>query len=482
MNRGGPSGPRRGGRGYRGGGNNSNNAPPQSILQKQITKPRPEFSIVPLVLEGLSTTKFELNKLIVTQLPDAKLSDIQLNRNNGTFTLHAADVKSFNILLNGTAKLSSANEKATIRIPRTIQRILDTEKDAFVKNVDLDIDENDITTELSKNGFVAEKVSRIQKKDNSGSTQTVKITFADSQNRDSFVKVGLQIQHMHFLAERANQNMKPVQCFICLQFGHVSKYCKQGQNQICARCGEKHRQENCDKTNLPPVCCNCKGEHLAMSNDCPKFKEHQQKMKSTIEKYSATSSKTNMEKAPRLNDGSEFPGLPQSLANYPAEINEDLITQIITRVTESMTTILQEVTERMIDKINQRFKCLVDHLLARADTQLEDENLSDSETNETKREQTRTGNRKEDQQPRQNRRRNQQTSSQETASLDRIVGIERIPLQQTDAAAGLNNTPNNKYFYRPNSPSSKRKEISPNGPTKASKAKTKDHTTDSINV
>ena len=345
MNRGGTSGPRRGSRGNRGGGNNPNTAPQISIPIKQITKPRPEFSIVPLVLEGLSTTKVELNKLIVTQLTEAKLSDIQLNRNNGTFTLHAADIKSFNVLLNGTAKLSSENEKATIRIPRTIQRILDTEKDAFVKNVDLDIEENDIATELSKDGFSAKKVIRLQKKDNSGSTQTVKITFADIQNRDSFVKVGLQIQHMHFLAERANQNTKPVQCFNCLQFGHVWKYCKQGQKQICARCGENHRQENCDKTNLSPVCRNCKGAHLATSNDCPKFKEHQQKIKSTIEKYSAASSKTTVEKAPRLNDGSEFPGLSQSRANYPTEINEELITQIITRVTEFMTSILQEATE-----------------------------------------------------------------------------------------------------------------------------------------
>ncbi|CAF1104508.1 unnamed protein product [Didymodactylos carnosus] len=167
MSRGGrPRGSTRGGGGNRGNGNSSVDVPQKSISQQQTAQLKSEFSIAPLVLEGLSSTRIELNKLIVTQLPEEKLSDIQLNRNNGSFTLYAADVKSFNLLLNGASKLRTGSEQATIRIPRSIQRILNMDKDAFVKNVDLDIEDDDIRTELSKNGFNVEKLSRLQKRGN----------------------------------------------------------------------------------------------------------------------------------------------------------------------------------------------------------------------------------------------------------------------------------------------------------------------------
>ncbi|CAF0918471.1 unnamed protein product [Didymodactylos carnosus] len=85
MNRGGvPRGPRKGGRRNR--GNTVIEAPRESILKQPATNSKPDFSIAPLVLEGITATKVQLNKLILTQLPDAKLADIQLNRNTATST------------------------------------------------------------------------------------------------------------------------------------------------------------------------------------------------------------------------------------------------------------------------------------------------------------------------------------------------------------------------------------------------------------
>ncbi|CAF1684272.1 unnamed protein product [Rotaria magnacalcarata] len=53
---------------------------------------------------------------------------------------------------------------------------------------------------------------------------------------------------MHFNAEAASQNKKPVQCYICLQYNHATKYCKTKQ-QICANCGDNHRIEQCTAAN-----------------------------------------------------------------------------------------------------------------------------------------------------------------------------------------------------------------------------------------
>jgi hypothetical protein len=129
---------------------------------------------------------------------------------------------------------------AKVYVPRSIQRIKDTEKLAFVKRVDLEIPESRITEALKAVGLDVINVTRLTGKDGKTATQTVKISFSDVQNRNTFVHTGLQVDCMHFTAEPASQNTKPVQCYICLKYNHVAKYCKTKQ-QVCARCGDNHR-------------------------------------------------------------------------------------------------------------------------------------------------------------------------------------------------------------------------------------------------
>jgi hypothetical protein len=69
--------------------------------------------MAPLVLEGAKMNKLQLNDFIKTHLNEVKLHNIQLNR-TGTFTLYAADIKSFNKLLNDlTNALDMNNNKGT---------------------------------------------------------------------------------------------------------------------------------------------------------------------------------------------------------------------------------------------------------------------------------------------------------------------------------------------------------------------------------
>jgi hypothetical protein len=116
-----------------------------------------------------------------------------------------------------------------------------------------------------------------------------KKAFSDAHNRNSFVKIGLQIDAMHFAAEKANQNSNPTQCLKCMRFGHVAKYCK-APSSICARCGDKHSIEQCSNTNQKLCCSNCKGEHFATSKDCPLYKkQQQQRIHQTIDRYTTAS-------------------------------------------------------------------------------------------------------------------------------------------------------------------------------------------------
>jgi len=153
-------------------------------------------------------------------------------------------------------------------VPRSIQRVKETGNIAFVKTVDIEIPEGRITEALKNMGL---DVIRLTNKVRKVPTSTIKITFKDPQNRNTFVHTGLQVDSMHFIAEPAIQNTKPVQCYICLKYNHVSKYCKTKQ-QICARCGVNHHIDHCTAASDLLKCCDCKGNHLAISNDCSFYK------------------------------------------------------------------------------------------------------------------------------------------------------------------------------------------------------------------
>jgi hypothetical protein len=183
----------------------------------------------------------QLNDLIKQHLNDVKIHDIQLSR-SGSFTLYASDVSSLNRLLNDFTSILTVNgqQAAKLYVPRSIQRIKDTEKVAFVKRVDLEIPADRTTEALKKVGLDVINVTRLNSKDGNTPTRTIKITFNDPHNRNAFVQTGLQVDSMHFIAESASQNKKPVQCYICLQYNHLAMYCKTKQ-QVCAPCGDNHR-------------------------------------------------------------------------------------------------------------------------------------------------------------------------------------------------------------------------------------------------
>lgn len=67
-------------------------------------------------------------------------------------------------------------------------------------------------------------------------------------------------------------------CFKCLQYGHISKYCK--NQTTCRHCTEPgHTNKECPKKKEPSKCLNCKlrkknHEHSTMDTNCPEYKRN----------------------------------------------------------------------------------------------------------------------------------------------------------------------------------------------------------------
>lgn len=92
-------------------------------------------------------------------------------------------------------------------------------------------------------------------------TQAVAITFASSSSLPEHVylkKWRLPVQVY----------VPPVkQCFRCLRYGHMAKYCK--NNVRCSICTEGHSFKECTKPTSEATCVHCGGPHIAISGSCP---------------------------------------------------------------------------------------------------------------------------------------------------------------------------------------------------------------------
>lgn len=338
------------------------------------------FSIAPLILEGVKLNKLQLNDILRQQLKDVKIANIQLAR-SGAFTIYAIDVQSFNRLLNEMSSTLSKNGQpdAKIYVPRSIQRIKDTEKLAFVKRVDLEISEGRITEALKAVGLDVTNVTRLTGKDGKTPTRTIKVSFSDVQNRNTFVHTGLQIECMHFTAEPASQSSKPVQCYICLKYNHIAKYCKTKQ-QVCARCGDNHRMDQCTVASEAVKCYNCKGNHLATSNDCTHYREQEKRVLNMINQYS-TSSKS-VTTAPAIYDLNQFPPLPTMSQQQQDYLQNGIFDQVINILSSKLEKIIEETTNRLFQKLQQKIEKIEKSIGVGNNSQDDALTLSDSDESE----------------------------------------------------------------------------------------------------
>ena len=188
---------------------------------------------------------------------------------------------------------------------------------------------------------------------------------------------GLQVDSMHFIAEAASQNTKPVQCYICLQFNHVAKYCKTKQ-QLCARCGDSHRMDQCIAANDAIKCSNCKGNHLATTNNCPKYKEQEKRMLTLVNQYSSTSKPATT--LPAVHDANEFPSLPNIYQRQLDHLQNGHFDELFNAFTSKMEKIIEETTTRLFKSLLQRIK-KIENTIASVENIINDDKMdSDSDS------------------------------------------------------------------------------------------------------
>jgi hypothetical protein len=117
-------------------------------------------------------------------------------------------------------------------------------------------------------------------------TKTIVVTFASTSLPES-----ISINQWNF-------NIKPYippvkQCFNCLKYGHLAKFCRNSTK--CSICTLNHSFKECITDPKNACCANCKGNHVAVSIECPIKKEKIYENKKKLRSFTFADILTNVE-------------------------------------------------------------------------------------------------------------------------------------------------------------------------------------------
>lgn len=155
-------------------------------------------------------------------------------------------------------------------------------------------------------------------------TQAVALTFACPTLPDS-----VDINSWFF--EVSPYTPPVIQCLKCLRYGHIGKFCK--NTQKCSICTGDHHYKECKSDSNEAKCLNCKGNHIAISAQCPikKSKIEDNKKAHTKVGFSALFNEKSFPplnpKATSLNNNSSISHIQNILQSE--EFISTLITSII---------------------------------------------------------------------------------------------------------------------------------------------------------
>ena len=102
-----------------------------------------------------------------------------------------------------------------------------------------------------------------------GTSQTVRLAFADASSRDRAIRQGIYVEYTHLKVTAFKEI--PKRCFKCQSFEHLARECS--NQPCCPRCAGPHestREAPCQSNSVKcALCPNGKNEHPSYSLFCP---------------------------------------------------------------------------------------------------------------------------------------------------------------------------------------------------------------------
>ena len=160
--------------------------------------------------------------------------------------------------------------------PTSAKLLLDKDAQGLVRSVPLEYTDGQIETAIQQN-FPGAQAQRFVSKAK-GELYTVLISFVNNEQLECALNNQIVIEHSVFEVSRFTPRKSVIRCFRCLQFGHISKLCK--NETACKFCSKNHLAESCpDKTVLK--CVNCGGAHSSYDKTCKTFTDKAAQIKNS---------------------------------------------------------------------------------------------------------------------------------------------------------------------------------------------------------
>ena len=136
----------------------------------------------------------------------------------------------------------------------------------ILKNVDLDLSDEQITSELSEqfNGASFKRFINRNKKP----LKVGVITLSCHQHLIKLLEGEIFLCNLLMKTEEYIPRRKVIQCYNCKKFDHVQKWCPHSHS--CINCSKPHSDIDC-KTPAQITCANCKQNHSSFDKNCPVY-------------------------------------------------------------------------------------------------------------------------------------------------------------------------------------------------------------------
>ncbi|EFN65353.1 hypothetical protein EAG_06560, partial [Camponotus floridanus] len=150
-------------------------------------------------------------------------------------------------------------------------------RQGIIRGVPLDLSKEEIIKEIIS-PFEISYVRRLNRKA-SNSNNSSEVNYVPSKTVAITFKGQVFPKYLHLFWVRYEVHpfvAKVPSCSSCLRLGHSYIQCK--SSALCSHCGENRHADNiqCPKSNLIPICANCRGPHKPSDSSCPElFKQKQ---------------------------------------------------------------------------------------------------------------------------------------------------------------------------------------------------------------
>lgn len=130
--------------------------------------------------------------------------------------------------------------------------------------------------EIKKQGIIGISEFNKRKED----YNMIKAVCIDANTVNRLLNTGIKIEYCNYKAEKYIKQIRPVQCYKCQKFGHISNKCLETES-TCVRCGDKHKLSECKAEANLQKCSNCHGNHTSSFAGCSVYQKH---LKEKLEK------------------------------------------------------------------------------------------------------------------------------------------------------------------------------------------------------